>query len=167
MKCCLPTLLCQVLAVTTALGSLNPEPWDFQTTVVKILPLGNRGVRPREKVSAAGQSRGGLLPAERGAASPCVRPCLALSTSLGAWEAGLCALSPSGDQEPTDHSPRLERKQQPPRRQGFPRVMLPLAPGNAHPNPMVGSGSKFNGHVWAPLPHPHPTPQGGSPPPFH
>ena len=65
--------------------------------------------------------------AEGGTASPHVRPCLALSTSLGAWEAGLCALSLSGDQEPTDHSPRLERKQQPPGMLDCPRVMLPLA----------------------------------------
>ena len=85
--------------------------------------------------------------AEGGTASPRVRPCLALSTSLGAWEAGLCVISLSGDQKPADHHPRPKRQQQPPGRHGCPRVMLLLTPGNAHPNPMVGSGSKFNGHV--------------------
>ena len=82
--------------------------------------------------------------AEGGTASPHVRPCLALSTSLGAWEAGLCVLSLSGDQRPADRLPRPKRQQQPPGRQGCPRVMLLLTPGSAHPNPMVGSGSKCN-----------------------
>ena len=99
VKCCLPTLLSQVLAVAAALRGSNPEPQSVGTTVVKMLPLGNRGGRPIEKVWAARQSRGGLLPAEGVAASPCVRAWLALSTSLGAWEAGLGALSLSGDQE--------------------------------------------------------------------
>ena len=82
--------------------------------------------------------------AEGGTASPRVRPCLALSTSLGAWEAGLCVISLSGDQKPADHHPRPKRQQQPPGRHGCLRVMLLLTPGNAHPNPMVGSGSKYN-----------------------
>ena len=99
---------------------------------------------PREKVRAAGQNRGGLLPAEGGAASPHVRPRLALSTSLGAWEAGLCVLSLSGDWEPLDHPPRPERQQQTLGTPGCPLVMLPLPPGNAGPNSRVGSGSKFN-----------------------
>ncbi|TEA12914.1 hypothetical protein DBR06_SOUSAS48210001, partial [Sousa chinensis] len=38
---------------------------------------------------------------------------LALSTSLGAWEAGLCVLSLSGDRGPLDHPPRPETQQQP------------------------------------------------------
>ena len=82
--------------------------------------------------------------AEGDTASPHVRACLAVSTSLGTWEAGLCVLSLSGDQEPTDHPPRPKRQQQPRGRQGCPRVMLLLAPVNAHPNPMVGPESKCN-----------------------
>ena len=57
--------------------------------------------------------------AEGGTASPHVRHGLALSTSLGTWEAGLCFLSLSGDQEPTDHPPRRKRQQQPRGRQGL------------------------------------------------
>ena len=68
------------------------------------------------------------MTAEGGATSPCVRAWLALSTSLGAWEAGLGALSLSGDQEPTDHSPRLERQQPPLGMLDCLWVMLPLAP---------------------------------------
>ena len=68
------------------------------------------------------------MPADRGAASPHVRVWLTLSTSLGAWEARLCALSLSGDKEPTDHGPRLGTKQQPPGMLDCPRVMLLLAP---------------------------------------
>ena len=128
MKCYSSTLLSQVLAVAAALRGSNPEPQSLGTAVVKMLSLGNRGGRPIEKVWAAGQSRGGLLPAEEGAASPHVRAWLALSTSLEAWEAGLGALSLSGDQEPTDHSPRLERQQQPLGMLDCLRVMLPLAP---------------------------------------
>ena len=56
VKCCSPTLLSQVLAVAAALRGSNPEPQSLGTTVVKMLPLGNRGGRPIEK------RRGEMLP---------------------------------------------------------------------------------------------------------
>ena len=127
MKGSSPTLLSQVLAVAAALGGSNPEPQSLVTIVVKWMLLRNKRCRPREKVSAPCQGDEGRPNARQRVVLPhlTLDPAWAFPTSLGTWEAGLCVLSLSGDQEPTDHPPSPKRQQQPPRgRQGCPRVML-------------------------------------------
>lgn len=139
-----------------ALPAPSPEPRAvLGTTAIDGLALGSSGGRQAQRQGgAAGQGRATgcqqrvVLPHIRPRQAP--PPPGARATSLGTLRAGCCAVPLSGDQEPLDRPPGLERRprrrqqkqqqkqQQPPVAEGCPLVMLPLAPASAGPNQTNG-----------------------------